>query len=41
MNGERHTFALLRPAGEGAGPEAIRELILQAFDDHEKAASVA
>ena len=41
VNGERRTFALLRPAGEGAGREAIRELILQAFDDHEKAASVA
>ena len=41
VSGERRTFALLRPAGEGTGPEAVRELILRAFDDHEKAASVA
>jgi len=37
VNGERRTFSLLRPAGEGTGPEYVRELVLRAFDDHEKA----
>ena len=37
VGGERRSFVLLRPAGEGPGPEAVRELILRAFEDHEKA----
>ena len=37
VNGERRSFILLRPSGEGAGPEAVRELILRAFENQEQA----
>jgi hypothetical protein len=33
INGERRSFALLRPIGDAAGQERIRQLILDAFDD--------
>jgi hypothetical protein len=41
VGGEWRSFVLLRPSSEGPGPETVRELILRAFDDHEKAAGVA
>ena len=41
VNGERRSFALLRPIGDAASQERIRELILQAYQDHEATAAVA
>ncbi len=42
VNGDRRSFALLRPSGADAdGQERIRELILQAFSEHEAQAAVA
>ena len=39
VNGERRSFALLRPAmSDAAAPDAVRELILQAYDLQEKEA---
>ena len=38
VNGERRSFALLRPvAGDAAAQEKIREVILQAYAEHEQA----
>ena len=41
VNGERRSFALLRPIVDATAQESVRELILQAFADHEEHASVA
>jgi hypothetical protein len=41
VNGERRSFALLRPIVDVTAQESVRELILQAFADHEERASVA
>lgn len=42
VNGERRSFALLRPtAGDVTAQDRVRELILQAYADFEKAAAVA
>ena len=42
VNGERRTFALLRPvAGDATAQDRIRELILQAYADHEERAAIA
>jgi hypothetical protein len=41
VNGERRSFALLRPIGDTASQEKIRELILQAYQDHEAGVAVA
>lgn len=38
VNGERRSFALLRPATDAAGQEAVRDLILAAYVEHEQAA---
>jgi hypothetical protein len=38
VNGERRSFALLRPLAELSAQERIRDLILQAFAEHENAA---
>ena len=38
VNGERRTFALLRPVDDTTAQERIRELILQAYAEHEGAA---
>ena len=35
VNGERRSFALLRPTTEGPAGDRLRELILQAYADHE------
>jgi hypothetical protein len=40
VNGERRSFALLRPASEGTGQERLRELILDAYAQHEADAAV-
>ena len=41
VNGERRSFALLRPLADAAGQDRVRELILQAFADYEESAAVA
>jgi hypothetical protein len=41
VNGERRSFALLRPIVDTTAQDRIRGLILQAFQDHEERASVA
>jgi hypothetical protein len=35
VNGERRSFALLRPASDIAAQELVRDLILQAYAEHE------
>jgi hypothetical protein len=35
INGERRSFALLRPALDAAGQDRIRDLVLQAYAEHE------
>jgi hypothetical protein len=42
VNGDRRTFALLRPAtGDSTKQDRIREAILQAYAEHEEANAVA
>ncbi|SRR6266550_2060171 len=41
VNGERRTFALLRPIVDSAAQTKLRELILQAFQDYEEQAAIA
>ena len=41
VNGERRSFALLRPIGDTTAQDRIREAILQAYAEHEQAAAVA
>jgi len=41
VNGERRSFALLRPMEDATAQERIRDLILQAFQEHEAEAAVA
>src|SRR5438874_9098389 len=42
VNGERRSFALLRPAaGDASSQERIRELVLQAYTEYEDAATEA
>jgi hypothetical protein len=36
VNGERRSFALLRPVADTAAQERIRELVLQAYAEHEE-----
>src|SRR5262245_14464021 len=40
-NGERRTFALLRPIVDTTAQNKIRELILQAYQEHEERAAIA
>jgi hypothetical protein len=35
VNGERRSFALLRPVADSAAPNAVRDLILHAYADYE------
>ena len=37
VNGERRSFALLRPILDAAAQDVVRDLILQAYRDHEAA----
>src|SRR3977135_3806126 len=41
VNGDRRSFALLRPIVDTAAQERIREVILAAFAEYEQAAAVA
>ena len=42
VNGERRSFALLRPVNDNAAtPTRVRDLVLQAYADYESRAAVA
>ena len=41
VNGERRSFALLRPVVDALAQDRIRDLILQAYAAHEEQAAVA
>src|SRR5688572_27545637 len=41
VNGERRTFALLRPIGDATAQEQVRERILEAYAEYEAQAAVA
>ena len=41
VNGERRSFALLRPIVDTTAQEAVRQLILDAYDEYEERAAVA
>ena len=40
VNGERRSFALLRPTGDSTGQDRLRDLVLQAYAEYEAAAAV-
>jgi hypothetical protein len=39
VNGERRSFALLRPIADVSAQDRIRDLVLQAYAEHEEATS--
>jgi len=41
VNGERRSFALLRPVTDTTAQDRVRDLILQAYRDHEEKLAVA
>jgi hypothetical protein len=41
VNGERRSFALLRPIVDATAQSKLREVILEAFQDYEERAAVA
>ena len=41
VNGERRSFALLRPVVDTAAQERIRELVLEAYEAYEEEATIA
>ena len=41
VNGERRSFALLRPTGDATAQNRVRELILEAYAEFEENAAVA
>jgi hypothetical protein len=41
VNGERRSFALLRPINDSTAQSKIRELILEAFQEFEEQAAIA
>jgi hypothetical protein len=41
VNGERRSFALLRPSSDSSSQDRIRDLVLQAYAEHEAEAAVA
>jgi hypothetical protein len=41
VNGERRTFALLRPVADITAQNRLRERILEAFQDYEERAAIA
>jgi hypothetical protein len=41
VNGERRSFALLRPLADTGGQERIRDLVLQAYAEHEERRAIA
>ncbi len=40
VNGERRSYALLRPSADSTAQEPLRALILQAYAEHEERAAV-
>ena len=41
VNGERRSFALLRPTGDATAQDRVRELILETYAEFEEKAAVA
>lgn len=41
VNGERRSFALLRPLADSTAQSRIRDLILEAYQEHEEPAAIA
>jgi hypothetical protein len=41
VNGDRRTFALLRPIADVESQNRVRELVLQAFDEYDEHSAVA
>jgi hypothetical protein len=41
VNGERRSFALLRPIADATSPDKLRDLILEAYTEHEAALAEA
>jgi len=41
VNGERRSFALLRPVVDATAQDRIRELVLEAYQEHEREITVA
>lgn len=41
VNGERRSFALLRPVVDASAQDKVRELILEAFQEYEERAAIA
>ena len=41
VNGERRSFALLRPIADVSAQERIRDLVLQAYAEHEASVTVS
>jgi hypothetical protein len=41
VNGERRSFALLRPIADATSQDRIRELVLEAYQEHEREMAVA
>jgi hypothetical protein len=41
VNGERRSFALLRPIAEQTAQDRIRDLVLEAYEEHEREVAVA
>lgn len=41
VNGTRRSFALLRPISDSTAQDRLRELILQAYAEHEERAAIA
>ena len=39
VNGDRRSFALLRPIADAAGQERVRDLVLQAYAEYEETAT--
>jgi hypothetical protein len=39
VNGDRRSFSLLRPTGDSTAQDRIRQLVLQAYADHEERAA--
>lgn len=41
LNGERRSFSLLRPIGETSSQDKLRDIIVEAYKEHEAALSAA
>src|SRR5262250_1537947 len=41
VNGERRSFALLRPIADVAAQNRVRELVLEAFNDYDERSAIA